>query len=151
MRDDDRKVLNHLFVNVFNKILRIEERMIQEATELDLTVTEMHTIDAIGLHEPKSMGEVAQTLNITVGTLTASINRLLAKGYVERIRDDSDRRIVRIHLTDSGIGAYRVHEAYHEAMIANVLNELTEEEADILRGTLIKISEFFRIRYQAED
>lgn len=151
MRDNDRKVLNHLFVNVFNKILRIEERMIQETTELDLTVTEMHTIDAIGLDESKSMGEVAQMLNITVGTLTASINRLLAKGYVERVRDDADRRIVRIHLTGKGIEAYRIHEAYHEAMIAGVLNELNEEEADILRGTLIRISDFFRIRYQAED
>lgn len=148
---EERKVLNHLFVNVFNKILRIEERMIREKTDLDLTVTEMHTLDAIGLKDDSSMSEVAEKLNITVGTLTASINRLLAKGYVERARDEADRRIVRIRLTEQGRKAYDIHEAYHEEMISHILDEITDEEARILSGTLIKISEFFRVEYQTGD
>ncbi len=143
--------MNHLFVNVFNKILRIEERVIREETDLDLTVTEMHTIDAIGLAEAMKMTDVADKLNITVGTLTTSINRLLLKGYVERVRDESDRRVVRVHLTEKGREAHRIHEAYHEEMISQILNELTEEEARILSGTLVKISEFFKVRYHAED
>lgn len=148
---EERKVLNHLFVNVFNQILRIEERMIREKTDLDLTVTEMHTLDAIGLDQEKSMSEVAERLNITVGTLTASVNRLLTKGYVERARDEADRRIVRIRLTEKGRMAYDIHEAYHEEMVSHILDEMTDEEAKILSGTLVKISEFFKVEYQTGD
>ncbi|WFF74427.1 MarR family transcriptional regulator [Proteiniclasticum sp. QWL-01] len=148
---EERKVLNHLFVNVFNKILRIEERVIREQSDLDLTVSEMHTIDAIGIGESMKMTDVADKLNITVGTLTTSINRLLSKGYVERNRGEEDRRVVRVHLTEKGKEAYDLHEAYHEEMISQILSELNEEEARILTGTLIKISEFFRVHYHAED
>ena len=147
----ERKILNHLLVNVFNKILRIEERMIRDENSLDLTVTEMHTIDAIGVETDRNMTEIADRLNITVGTLTTSINRLLTKGYVERIRDEEDRRVVRIRLSQKGIGAYNAHEAYHEKMIGQILDELSDEEARILSGTLVKISEFFRVEYKAED
>lgn len=147
----ERRILNHLLVNVFNKILRIEEKMIREESELDLTVTEMHTIDAIGVDEEKNMTEIADILNITVGTLTTSINRLFAKGYVERTKDDEDRRVVRVILSQAGIDAYRIHEAYHEKMIGHILDEISDEEAKLLGNTLVKISEFFRIEYKAED
>lgn len=147
----ERQILNHLLVNVFNKILRIEEKMIREESDLDLTVTEMHTIDAIGVDQSLSMTEIADILNITVGTLTTSINRLLGKGYVDRIRDDGDRRVVRIALTEKGIAAYRVHEAYHEKMIGQILDEITDEEARILGSTLVKIAEFFRVEYKPEE
>ena len=38
--------------------------------------------------------EVANTLNVTVGTLTVAVNALVKKGYVERLKDTKDRRIV---------------------------------------------------------
>lgn len=148
---EERKILNHLLVNVFNKILRIEEKMIRENSNLDLTVTEMHTLDAIGPDYGGNMTEIAEKLSITVGTLTSSINRLLNKGYVERIRDEDDRRVVRVVLSPKGVEAYGIHEAYHEKMIGQILDEITDEEARLLGNTLVKISEFFRIEYKAED
>ncbi len=148
---EERKILNHLLVNVFNKILRIEEKMIREESNLDLTVTEMHTLEAIGIDQERNMTEIADILNITVGTLTTSINRLLGKGYVERTRDDEDRRVVRVILSEKGTEAYRIHEAYHEKMIAQILDEITDAEAKMLGNTLVKISEFFRIKYNMEN
>ena len=147
----ERKILNHLLVNVFNKILRIEEKMIREESDLELTVTEMHTIDAIGLDKERNMTEIADILSITVGTLTSSINRLLNKGYVTRLRDEGDRRVVRIMLSEKGVAAYRIHEAYHEKMIGHILDEITDEEAKLLGSTLVKISEFFKVEYKVED
>ena len=147
----ERKILNHLLVNVFNKILRIEEKMIRQETHLELTVTEMHTIEAIGIDKERNMTEIADILNITVGTLTSSINRLLKKGYVARLRDEGDRRVVRIALSEKGVAAYRIHEAYDEKMIGYILDGMRDEEARLLGSTLVKISEFFRVEYKVED
>lgn len=146
--EKDRMVLNHLFVNVFNQILKIEEKVIREETDLNLTVTEMHVIEAMGKTTAKTMTEVADKLNITLGTLTASINRLLEKGYVERTKDGEDRRIVRIALTPKGMEAFDIHNRYHGEMMDSVLTHLNDAEAEVLSTTLVKISDFFRIKYE---
>ena len=49
---DNRGVLNNLLVKLFNDILRIEEKSLKKSEELsDLSVTEIHTIEAIGEKE----------------------------------------------------------------------------------------------------
>ena len=43
--------------------------------------------------------EVANKLNVTVGTLTVAVNALVKKGYVVRLKSETDRRIVILGLT----------------------------------------------------
>ena len=92
-------VLNELLVDIFNDILVIEQRALSEGEFKDLSITEIHTIEAIGMYEARSMSEVAKDLKITVGTLTAAVNNLVKKDYVERKRVEQDRRVVLIQLT----------------------------------------------------
>ena len=82
--DKRKKILNELLVQIFNDILQIEEQSLKQGVINDLSVTEIHTIDAIGMYTERTMSEVAQDLKITVGTLTTAINKLIKKGYVER-------------------------------------------------------------------
>ena len=74
------------------------------------------------------MSEVAGKLEITVGTLTTAINRLVKKGYVERERKEEDRRIVRIRLTKKGQLVHRLHEKYHQDMINNVIQSKVQDK-----------------------
>ncbi|HCQ89085.1 MAG TPA: MarR family transcriptional regulator, partial [Clostridium sp.] len=111
------QVLNELLVQTFNDILKIEQKALAESVLKDLSITETHTIEAIGMYEVKTMSEVAQSLKITVGTLTTAINKLVKKGYVERNRCEEDRRSVKIKLTRKGKLAYRIHEKFHHEMI----------------------------------
>ena len=69
--------LNSLLVQLFNDILHIEEKVLKSSEIKDLSITEMHTIDAIGTQGNRTMGEIAHDLRITVGTLTSAINRLI--------------------------------------------------------------------------
>jgi DNA-binding MarR family transcriptional regulator len=48
--------------------------------------------------------EVAERAWSSPGTLTAVVNTLVRNGFVERKPDDSDRRVVRLYITDSGRG-----------------------------------------------
>ncbi|AIY80984.1 marR family protein [Clostridium botulinum 202F] len=94
-----KKIVNEILVELFNDILQIEEQTIKEGVISDLSITEIHTIEAIGMYKKRTMSEVAQDLKITVGTLTTAINKLIKKGYVERSRIEEDRRVVLIALT----------------------------------------------------
>ena len=139
-------VLNELLVELFNDILMIEQQALKSKEFNDLSITEIHTIEAIGMYGDKTMSEVAEKLNITVGTLTVAVNNLEKKGYVERKRSEEDRRIVYVHLTNKGKLAYRMHEKFHSAMINQVIEGLTEEEEKILISSLEKLNNFFKQR-----
>lgn len=148
--NNSKQVLNELLVDLFNNILRIEERALQDIEGHDLSVTEMHTIEAIGTEGERSMSEAAKKLNITVGTLTTAIAKLMAKGYVERRRTDEDKRVVLVKLTEKGRMANSVHERFHEEMIKATLEQLDTDEEEILRKSLEKLTDFFKEKYESK-
>lgn len=145
------RVLNELLVEIFNDILMIEQRALKEGRFNDLSITEIHTIEAIGMYTPRSMSEVANDLDITFGTLTAAINNLVKKEYVERKRIEEDRRIVQIQLTKKGKLAFRVHDQFHSNMIKATIEGLQEEEEKILIQSLEKLNAFFKSKYNLKD
>lgn len=147
--DNSKLVLNELLVDLFNNILRIEERALHDGETKDLSVTEMHTIEAIGTSGERSMSEVAKKLNITVGTLTIAINKLIGKGYVVRRRIEEDKRVVLVGLTERGLNANLIHERFHEEMVKATIDQLSEKEEEILIGALSKLSGFFKEKYES--
>ena len=147
--DNSKLVLNELLVDLFNNILRIEEKALHDGETKDLSVTEMHTLEAIGTSGERSMSEVARKLNITVGTLTIAINKLIGKGYVVRRRIEEDKRVVLVGLTEKGLNANRIHERFHDEMVKATIDQLSEQEEEILIGSLSKLSEFFKEKYES--
>ncbi len=145
--DKSLNILNELLVDTFNDILEIEQMALQSGAFNDLSVTEIHTIDAIGMYELKSMSEVAGKLDITVGTLTTAINHLVRKQYVERMRNKEDRRVVQIKLTKKGKLAYRIHEKFHHDMVLATIEGLSHEEEVVLVRSLDKLNNFFKEKY----
>lgn len=141
-------VINKLLVQLFNDVLQIEESSLRSGEISDLSITEIHTIDAIGMYTEKTMSEVTQSLKITVGTLTTAINKLIKKQYVERKRIEEDRRVVLIKLTKRGKLAYRLHEKFHKDMINTAIEGLDDKEEQILISSLGKLNYFFKQKYE---
>ena len=69
---------------------------------------------------------------MTAGTLTTAVNLLERKGYVERQRDEKDRRAVRILPTPLARKAESAHREFHRKMVEQVLDGLSPEESDAL-------------------
>ena len=90
------------------------------------------------------MSSVAKTLSVTVGTLTIAINSLVKKGYVERVRSEEDRRVVLISLTAKGKKAFAHHKKFHDDMIRNVLEGLSDEEQVVLQKSLGNLVGYFQ-------
>ena len=143
-----QELLNKLLVQLFNDILHIEENSLKNIDLMDLSMTEIHTIEAVGIKDSKTMGEIAHDLRITVGTLSAAITKLIKKGYVERKRTEEDRRVVLVSLTSKGENVYREHQVFHEEMITSMLGNFSEEEEYILAIALEKLNNFFEEKYE---
>ena len=95
--DKQLDTLNTLLVDTFNEILKVEEQSLRAATQSSVTVTEMHTLDAIGTGDPRTVSELATATKVTVSTMTIAINRLASKSLVERVRDRKSTRLNSSH------------------------------------------------------
>ena len=138
------ETVNDYLVSDFNDILTIEESELKKSQFNDLSITEMHTIEAIGMYKKKTSSEVAKELSITVGTLTVAINNLVKKGYVERLRSEDDRRVVKLGLTKKGKLLFRVHQHFHREMVKNILKGMEQEEEQALLRALKNLHDFLQ-------
>lgn len=136
--------INRFLVEVFNDVLRLEETSLSQGSCPDLSVSEVHVLEATQLcGDPPSMSTLANRLRITAGTLTVAVKGLEQKGYLERRRCPEDRRRVTVHLTDKADVALAHHAAFHEQMVHGVSEQLTEAQMQELVQTLDRLHTFF--------
>ena len=136
-------VFHDILVNLFQEIMDIEEKALITAEFKNISVNDMHIIEAIGTGEPKNMSTVAKLMSVTVGTLTIAINNLVKKGYVSRVRSEEDRRVVLIFLTEKGKRAYQHHREFHDGMVKALVEGLDEGQQKILVKSLLNLITFF--------
>ena len=140
---DHYEVFHDILVNLFQEIMDIEGKALITSEFKDISVNDMHIMEAIGEENAKNMSSVAKILSVTVGTLTIAINGLVKKGYVTRERSEEDRRVVLISLTEKGRKANQHHKSFHDGMIQALLKDLDDEQQEILVKSLLNLREFF--------
>lgn len=138
------QTLNTLLVSLFRDILDIEEGSLITEEYRDITVNDMHVIEAIGISEPKPSSVVAKKLDITMGTLTKAIDGLTNKLYVNRERSTEDKRVVLLSLTEKGKRAFRHHATFHQNMIDAMMGQLDEEERVVLTKSLEDLIKYLK-------
>lgn len=143
----NHETVNEILVRLFANILDIEEKCLKIGEFSDLSISEMHVIDNIGINRERTMSDTAKDLRVTSGTLTTAVDNLIKKGYVERKRSIEDRRVVIIKLTESGVAAYYAHEDFHKDMVISALQQLDIKEEELLIKVLTNIDVFFKHKY----
>lgn len=109
------------------------------AGDISLARQEARVLISLGRDEIIRMGELAQRLSVSVSSLTAVIDRLVAKGLTERRRAAEDRRVVLVALTPDG---RRHHEDRRQArlrMSTAMLNALPPREQKRFLALMRKI------------
>lgn len=141
-----KETINTFLVEVFHDILRLEEADLARGDFKNLSVHEMHVIEAVndgnteGLY---SMSEIAAKLNVTASTLTTSVKTLESKGYLIRQKLSKDKRYVRLCLTPLGEKAYSCHQTFHQNLVEGISARLGEDELKTLSTALSTLHEFF--------
>lgn len=88
----------------------------------------------------KSMSEIASALGVSSGTPTVTIDRLIVKGFVERIRDEGDRRQVFVKLSESGLKIYQAVVELKNNITERIFGILEQDERKSLIEILSKIN-----------
>lgn len=128
--------------NVMHMIGKLRQR---HCTIGELKPAEKHFIFMLSnVYEgkPAKPSELAKALGVTLSAVSHHINNLEKAGYIERIQDPKDRRIVRICLSEKGIELDRELKEKFFKGLCEMVTFLGEEDSDELIRILNKISSF---------
>ncbi|AEB73920.1 MarR family winged helix-turn-helix transcriptional regulator [Lentilactobacillus buchneri] len=138
----DTDFINESLINVYDSIMRIEESEIRKSRFKDITAKEVHLVHTIGLHDRKTTSEVAHILKLSKGTLTANLNNLERKGYVMRIANQEDHRIINLGLTSKGRLLYRAHDAFHKLLVKRFLRGFDDDDIRLIKQAMVNLEDF---------
>jgi DNA-binding MarR family transcriptional regulator len=108
----------------------------REVAELRATPGQMTLLRTLVEHERCTMQGLAERLAVAPSTVTAMVKRLLAQGYIERSRGDTDWRTVWVTPTSSGRLAVSVYQQARLARLKRFLEQLSDDERASIQAAL---------------
>ncbi|WP_194391108.1 MarR family winged helix-turn-helix transcriptional regulator [Bradyrhizobium sp. CCBAU 51765] len=127
----------------------------EECKAFDLTPVQYAALVAIHTHPGIDATRLSAVIAFDRSTLGSVIERLQAKGYIERKPAPEDRRIKLLHLTKSGAAILRDIIPAVERAQARMLEPLKPADRKTLMGLLVQLvdlnNEASRVPLRAED
>ena len=108
----------------------------RDILELRATRGQIKLLRVLMTRQRCTMQELADQLDVAPPTVTAMVKRLLTQGFVERVRDEQDWRVVQVLPTERGQRAVSLYEEFWRANLQRLLVHLSREELAQLRVTL---------------
>lgn len=129
--------LTRLLIEFYEKFSSWEHGVVRES---GLTLPQMHTLEILGADGDLRMTELAARMGVTTGSLTVLVDRLERGGYVARKPHETDRRSIRVGLTEEGARLFAEHHALHERLTQEMLCALSPEESQAFAAMLEKVA-----------
>ena len=140
---------NFQSVALLEKELRYISHLIkQKGREIlsNYTITPPQFIALQWLHEYGDMtiGELSTKMYLAFSTTTDLVDRMEKSELVQRVRDEQDRRVVRIHLLPEGERVIQEVISKRQQYLQEILVEFNEQELQDLLDNLQKLHELMK-------
>lgn len=119
------------------KLLKTESQPLSGKSDLNASHLQiLFMLDDVGA---QSISETVANLGIIKNNITPLIEKLVTKGYVERLHNPADRRFININLTEAG----KVYIEHIKGLFASNVKEkmaaLSDEDLDCLLSSIQNI------------
>jgi DNA-binding MarR family transcriptional regulator len=138
MKPDIQQIqsLNYVFERVMGKIFLAPY---STAEHNEMTGAQKRILYFLDLEGPQKMSDIARMVNTTLPAATVVVDKLVRCGILNRISDESDRRVTVVALTEHGNETMRKIKVLHETRLKEVLENLPEHKRDELVLAFTKI------------
>ncbi|MBU0672628.1 MAG: MarR family transcriptional regulator [Candidatus Margulisbacteria bacterium] len=128
----------------FEELLRLAHRTFFSSGSLhlhdaDITIQQFIVMTYIYQKSSPKMTDLAEELGVTVGNMTAMVERLVKQGYLIRSGDSQDRRVVRISLTAKGKRVLNKVKELKQKKMRFIINKITVEDRAVLGEIIHKL------------
>ena len=87
---------------IVQAVVSHREHLSAEAAKLDLTLPQAHLLRLLHTGPPRTMTSIAGALGCDASNVTGLVDRLEARGLIERKSSTNDRRMKTLHVTTAG-------------------------------------------------
>jgi DNA-binding MarR family transcriptional regulator len=96
------------------------ERLVRQG----ISMTQLHIMNLLERHGEMPMSRLAEMIDVSDSNATGLIDRVEERGFVERTRVPTDRRMVMVRLSDAGRQMLEEIEELREQILRRVLDQL---------------------------
>ncbi|KWV91531.1 hypothetical protein AUC45_09855 [Erythrobacter sp. YT30] len=116
------------------------------ARRMKLGLTEIACLEQIQVRGPLTPKEIGQHLNLRSGSVTALIDRLEFKGFVERTRRRDDRRSLRVGLTENAFVAAENDMIPLARTLSQIAGSKSTREREVIETFLSQVNDQLQAR-----
>ncbi|MFI1165751.1 MarR family winged helix-turn-helix transcriptional regulator [Streptomyces sp. NPDC020801] len=133
---DPDGLLAEQLLRLTRRVHRIQKRHLEERA-LGITPAQSRLLRTLAhFGDPPRMADLAQSLEVVPRAVTTLVDGLEAGGKVRRVPDPTNRRVIRIELTDDGRTALSELRGARRAAAKEILAPLTGAQREALGGLL---------------
>lgn len=109
-----------------------------------VTMPQFIILDFLKKEGESKMTDIAHSLSVTTAAMTGIVDRLVREGYVVRVSDPKDRRIIRVRLTSQGEGVVKKVHCQRRKMIVNAFSKISSAEREKYLQILMHMTEHLK-------
>ncbi|MFA5356353.1 MAG: MarR family transcriptional regulator [Candidatus Omnitrophota bacterium] len=105
----------------------------RQASELykgKITIPQALLLELLNREGESRMTDMARLMHVSTAAMTGLVDRMILHGYVERVYDPGDRRIIKIKLTAAGNELVKKIITRRRSMIVNIFGALSRKDRD---------------------
>jgi MarR family transcriptional regulator, 2-MHQ and catechol-resistance regulon repressor len=129
-----------LWIRFLRFSLLSHKKLEDDLDKLGLTPPQFYVLATIGYAGGLPFGEIGAKMMVTVSNLTGIVDRLEEKKLVARKRDENDRRVVHVVLTERGVRLYKNAIPLFEKSISQIFSSLDKPAQKELSVLLRKLN-----------
>ena len=118
--------------------LQSHKKLEDDLNKVGLTPPQFYVLATIGYAGGLPFGEIGAKMMVTVSNLTGIVDRLEEKKLVLRKRDEHDRRVVHVILTEKGAKLYKSTLPLFEKSVSEIFAPLDSTQQKELSALLRK-------------
>ena len=134
------KLTNDLISLIFNTGQVLKEKARSKTEFKECSFLHIQILHYIKDRKITNMKDLANYLHITPPSTTSLINSLVAKGFVSRLNDEADRRLIQLKITSSGLELLKGNLKRVTDTMKENINKLNASEKKDFINILNKIS-----------
>ncbi len=136
---DPDGLLAEQLLRLTRRLHRIQKRHLEPVGITPAQSRLLRTVAHYG-DAPPRMADLAARLEVVPRAVTSLVDGLEAAGRVRRVPDPSNRRVIRIELTDEGRATLRELRSARRAAAEDILAPLTVDQREVLGGLLTALA-----------
>ncbi|HLR42930.1 MAG TPA: MarR family transcriptional regulator [Pseudogracilibacillus sp.] len=125
--------------------------MIKQHVHTDITTDQFTILQFIYQREKVTATEISQHLGLGKSAITAYVNRLMQKDLLQRKRNEQDRRIVYLSLTNYGMKVVKITEKEIHQFIEEKLAHFDSKEVEKFLHALERLSDLMEMDQRLEE